>query len=322
MYEKDMLNTNKGAFQAFLDHKTDEVKGITRDFLKCVNIDLSAGDGSGVLSLVNANTTASTSVALQLGLGTFQYGSLYVAQNDLVDFYDTTLTTSRTGGAGVTVNAIAPSVAGAPPVLTLSTALTLTAGDVMIRGKNGPNKAYIGPLGMLRNQGTTFQNLSTTTYPILASNRIQMSGQPLTETVFQNLEDIVMRTSGEDIDEYWTGLAQFAAYKTSGFSQKRFTGMSLDKGFTTLSYDGKKLVKGIDIPSAVVMALNTETIKFGTIDEWGPSTMDESFLKVVPGYAAYYAYFREDGQMIYERPNASALADGLSFDLTNLAYAR
>lgn len=322
MYEKDILNTNQGEFQAYMDHQTDEVKGITKDFLKIANIDISAGDGSGVLSLINAGTTASTTATLQVGTGSFQYGSLYLQQGDEIDVYDSTLTTSRSSGAGVIVNSITPSTGGGAATITMSSALTLTTGDVVVRGGGRVNMSYVGPLGMLRNQGITFQNLSTTTYPILAANRINLAGAPLTESTLQSLEDVVMRNSGEEIVEYWAGLAQWAAYLQTGTSQKRFMDMEMDKGFTTLKYNGHKFVKMIDIPSAVLMCLNIDTIKFGAIAPWGPSELDDSFLKPVPGFQAYYANFREWGNFIYERPNACALADGLAYNTSNPAYAK
>lgn len=320
MYEKDILNTDKGSFQAYMSHQTDEVKQLTLDYNKIINIDLSAGDGSGVLSLVNANATASTTVTLQVGTSAFQYGSLYVVQGDLVDFFDPTLTTSRTSGAGVNIAGITKSTGGGASTITTSAAVTVQAGDVMVRGAGRVNKSYIGLLGMLRNQGVTFQNLSTTTYPILQANRINMAGAPLTETTFQSMEDIVMRNSGQEIDEIWLGLAQWAAYLQSGTSQKRFMDMKLDKGFTTLSYNGHKVVKMIDIPPAVAMAGRTESVKFGSVVNWGPSEMDGSILKWVPGYAAYTAYYREYGNMVYYRPNEWVLADQLAFNTANPAY--
>jgi hypothetical protein len=321
MYEADMLNTDKAAFQAFISHQTDEVKGITRDYMKQINIDLSAGDGSGVRGLIQTGATSATQT-LALGTGSFQYGSMYLQPTQVIDIYDSTLTTSRTAGAGVTINSITRSSGGSNPTVVLSASVATTTGDVVVWGAGRVNKSYVGLLGMLRNQNVTFQALSTTTYPILQATRMQMAGQPLTESVFQQLEDAVMRASGEDNDMFGVGLAQWAAYTVSAYSQKRFMDMTVDKGFTKAKYDGKDVVKLIDVPSAVAMALTKDTIKFGAVAPWGPSEMDDSFLKPVQGFAAYYAWFRERGNMVFTRPNANAIADQLAYNTSASAYAQ
>lgn len=321
LYVKDMLNTDKGAFQAFIDQKTNEMKGITRDFMKVANIDISSGDGSGVLSLV-ATGVASTTQTLQIGTAKFQYGSLNLQVGDLIDFYDSTLTTSRTSGVGVTIVSITPTSNGTTSTIVVSLSVTTQTGDFLVRGAGKVNKSYVAPLAMLRNQGITFQGQSTTTNPLLAANIVNAAGQPLTESLLRSAMDTVYRSSGLEVDEFWVGLAQWAEYEASGFAQKRFMDMKLDKGFSTLTFDDKKIVKGVDIPSAVVMALNLDSIKFGSITPWGPSDMDGSILKALPGYAAYYAYFVESGNFIYYQANANCLIDALSYNTLNPAYAK
>lgn len=321
LYVKDMMNTDKGSFQAFIDQKTNEMKGITRDFYKVANIDISSGDGSGVLSLIAAVATSATQT-LQIGTAKFQYGSLNLQVGDLVDVYDSTLTTSRTSGTGATVVSITPTVNGTTSTVVFSISMTTAVGDFVVRGAGKVNKSYVAPLAMLRNQGITFQGQSTSTNPLLASNIINASGAPLTESLLRGAMDTVYRSSGLEIDEFWVGLAQWAEYEASGFAQKRFMDMKLDKGFSTLTYDDKKIVKGVDIPSAVVMALNLDSIKFGSITPWGPSQEDGSILKALPGYAQYYAYFVESGNFIYYQANANCLIDQLSYNTLNPAYAK
>lgn len=321
LYVKDMMNTDKGSFQAFIDQKTNEMKGITRDFYKVANIDISSGDGSGVLSTVSAGAT-STTQTLAIGTGKFQYGSLNLQVGDLIDFYDTTLTTSATGGNGVTVVSITPTVNGTTSTIVVSASLTSVTGGFVVRGKGKVNKSYVAPLAMLRNQGITFQGQSTSTNPLLAANIINANGAPLTESLLRGAMDTVYRSSGLEVDEFWAGLAQWAEYEASGFAQKRFMDMKLDKGFSTLTYDDKKIVKGVDIPSAVVMALNLDSIKFGSVTPWGPSQEDGSILKALPGFAQYYAYFVESGNFIYYQANANCLIDQLAYNALNPAYAK
>lgn len=319
MYEKDIANTKTNA-AAFINHQEDESKGIMRDMYKVQNIDLVAGDGSSTLGTVNAGAT-SASQTLALGTGAFQWGSRYLQPGDVIDFYDSTLTTSRTSGAGVSVVSITRSAGGAPPVIVLSASVTTTTGDFITRGPGRANKVYMGFWGATHNQGTTFQGLSTTTYPLLQANRINANGQPLTEGVLRSLIDAVSVYSDGDIDEFLASHAQFAAYEALGFAQKRFTGSTLDKGFRKLEFDGIPFFRDVDVPPSAIYAYVKDTIRWGEVQSMGFGDLDGSILKWVQGYMAYTAYLRESGNMIYTNPNQLAVADTLYFPTNNPAYA-
>lgn len=320
MFEKDIDNATKN-FQSFISHKEDEISGITRDILKVINIDMCAGDGSGILSIVNAGATSATQT-LAVGTAFGQYGSRYLQVGDVIDIYDATLTTSRTSGSGVTVNSITLSTGGGAASAVLSASVTTTTGDIVVRGGGRVNKSYIGFWGATHNQASTFQGLSTSTYPLLASNRINANGQPLTESLLRSALSVIEVVSGQEADEFLAGHAQFDAYEALGFAQKRFTEMSLDKGFETLKFGSKNFVKDVDVPSQVVYALKKDTIKFGEVSPLGFGDLDGTILKWDPGYMAYRAYIREFGQMLYTNPNQLAAIDTLSYPTSNPAYAR
>jgi len=320
MFEKDMDNATKN-FQSFISHKEDEISGITRDMLKVINIDLCAGDGSGILSTINAGATSATQT-LAVGTGFGQYGSRYLQQNDVIDIYDPTLTTSRTGGAGVTVNSITLSSGGGAASAVLSASVTTTTGDIVVRGAGRVNKSYVGFYGVTHNQASTFQGLSTSTYPLLASNRINAAGQPLTESLLRSAQSVVSVVSGVEIDEYLAGFAQFDAYEALGFAQKRFTEMSLDKGFSKLKFGDKDFYKDVDVPSSIVYGVKKDSILFGEVTPLGFGDMDGSVLKWDPGFMAYRAYIREYGNMLFTNPNQLVAIDTLAYSTSNPAYAR
>lgn len=320
MYEKDMDNATKN-FQSFISHKEDEMKGITRDILKQINIDLAAGDGSGIRGTIAATVTSATQT-LAVGTTYGQFGSQYLQVNDVIDIYDSTLTTSRTAGAGVTVNSITRSSGGGAATVVLSASTACTAGDVVVNNKGNVNKAYIGLYGMTHNQGVTFQGLSTTTYPQLQANRINAGGQPLTEGLLRSAQTVVNVISGEEIDEYLASPAQYDAYEALAFAQKRFMTPTLDKGFTTLKFGDKDFVKDVDVPSPIIYGLKRSTIKFGEVSPLAFSDQDGSVLKWVPGFQAYTGYMKEYGNMCYTHPNQNVCIDTLSFPSSNPAYAR
>ncbi len=205
--------------------------------------------------------------------------------------------------------------------IVLAAAVTTTTNDILTRGPGRVNKAYAGIWGATHNQGTTFQGLSTTTYPTLAANRINANGQPLTESILQSMEDSVEIQSGQMIDEYLAGHPQFAAYKAIGYAAKRFTGPKLDKGYEALEFNGKPFIKEVDMPPAAIYAYVKETIKWGEAAPLGFGDLDGKVLKWNPGYMQYLAYLREFGNMLYTNPNQLVCADTLSYDLTNPSYA-
>lgn len=320
LYEKDIANS-KNKEGAFINTQEDESKGVVRDMMKIQNIDLVAGDGSGSLGLVSVGANSATQT-LKIGFNPFENGSRYLAIGDVIDFYDPTLTTSRTAGAGVSVLTITRSAGGANPTVTLSGAVTTTTADIMTRGPGRANKVYLGLWGATHNQGLTFQGQSTTTYPQLQANRIQCAGQPLTESVLQSLEDAIEVQSGQVMDEFLAGHAQFAAYAALGYAQKRFTGIKLDKGFQTLEFNGNPFVKEVDMPPSAIYAYVKDAIKWGPVQELGFGDLDGKVLKWVAGFMAYTAYLREFGNMLYPHPNQLAVADTLSYPITNPAYAQ
>lgn len=320
MYDKDMANADKN-FQSFIAHKEDEMNGITRDILKQINIDLVAGDGSGIRGLIAAGANSATQT-LQVGSGFGQYGSQYLQANDVIDVYDPTLTTSRTGGTGITINVITRSTAGGPASMTLSAAITTTTGDVVVFGAGAVNKSYIGFYGVTHNQATTFQGQNTGTYPQLAANRINANGQPLTEALLRSAQSVVSVISGQEIDEYLVGFAQFDAYEALGFAQKRFMDTKVDKGFTSLKFGDKDFIKDVDVPASLVYGLKKDVVMFGEVSSLQFSDQDGSVLKWVPGYMAYTGYIREFGNMLYLNPNQLVCIDNLSYSLANPAYAR
>lgn len=320
MYERDMLNADKD-FQSFANHKQDEMTKIVEDIGKVINIDLAAGDGSGILSTINSGATSATQT-LAVGTGFGQWGSRYIQPNDLIDIYDSTLTTSRSSGAGYTVNSVTLSSGGGAASVVLSASATTTTGDIVVRGAGKVNKSYLGLWGATHNQGVTFQGLSTTTYPILQANRINAGGNPLSESYLRTMLSVTEVASGEELDEFAASHAQFDAYEALGFAQKRFTDSKLDKGYETLTFAGKPFFKDVDIPPAVVYGIKKEVIKFGEVAPLNFSEMDGSVLKVVPGYAAYTAWMREVGNMVYFNPNQLAVIDTLAYNTSNPAYAR
>jgi hypothetical protein len=311
VYDKDIENSKTNA-QAFANHLTNEMTNMVQDFEKVINIDLVAGDGSGILGIIQAGAT-STGQKLICSTGFGQWGARYLAVGDVIDIYDSTLVTSRTSGAGLTVSAITPATTvGASSFATVTVAsVTTTTGDIVVRGIAGPNQSYVG-LGSIDATSTSFQGLSKVTYPILKSTVISPSAS-LLESHLAQLDSLIETASGEGVDEFYVSQAQWDAYEALGFAQKRFMETKMDKGFTSTSFRGKAFVKDVDVPPSVVYGLAKEVIQFGELTPLGFMDKDGDVLKWDPGYAAYKAVPREYGNMVYLRPNRLGKIDSLSF---------
>lgn len=307
VYDKDIQNTRESE-QAFINHLDDEVTQIAKDVLKCMNIDTYM-DGSGMLTTVNANTAASVTFVGAIGTAFGKFGTRYLQLNDQIDIWDTTLTIQRTPVGGVTITGLVPNT----QTVTVSQALTLTAGDVVVRA-NTLNKTYIGlQLSTDNSTAVTFQGLSRNTFPITQGNVIDAGGAGLAEAYLQQIQSLLRRVSGEVNDLFVVGDAQWDAYVALGQALKRYVNtMKLDRGFQSLDYNGVPFVYDPDCLPATIFALREEFVQNGVVTPLSWSEEDGAILKWNAGYAAYTAFMREYGNYVYPRPNALGRIQNLS----------
>lgn len=315
VFEKDIQNT-EGNDRAFASHLKDEVDSVIEDTLTIINQDTFL-DGTGGIGSINSGTTSATQT-LAVGTAILQYGSQYLVVGDVIDIYDPTLVTSRTSGAGVTVNSITPSSAGAAASVVLSASVATTTGDVVVRAKTGPNKSYIGLLSATNNGSETFEGLSRSTYPIWKSNVVGAAGAAFSESYLQLLNDKIEVAGGATPSEYRTGQAQFSAYLLSGVAQKRFMDAKLDKGFQTVEWNGIPFKKDKDCPQSYIFGLNKKFVQWGPLKALDWMDREGNMLKWDPGYAAYKAVLIESGNYVYPRPNAIGRVEALAVDNARL----
>lgn len=305
VYDKDIENTKDGS-QAFINHLDDEVTQIAKDILKHMNI-ITYGDGTGMLALVNANTSAVTTFVGKIGTAFGQWGTRYLQVGDQIDIWDPTFTTLRNAAGGVTITAINTST----QTVTLSAAQTLTALDVVVRA-GSLNKEYIGLwLATDNSTGVTFQGLSRSTYPQIQGNVLDLAGAAPTEAAYQQIMSTIEMQSGEQVDLILTGHAQWDAYVSLGQSLKRYVNtMKLDRGFQSIDYNGVPFTKDVDAPPAAVFFGAKEYIQNGVVTPLSWGDRDGNMLKWDAGYAAYVAWMREYGNYVYPKPEALGRLQG------------
>lgn len=307
VFDKDIQNS-KDNKQAFINHLDDEVTQVAKDVMKHMNI-MTYGDGTGTLTVVNANVAASTTFVGKTGTAFGSFGTRYLQLNDQIDIWDPTFTTQRTPAGGVQVTNVDPTT----QTVTTGVPLTLTASDVVVRA-NSANKEYVGlQLATDNSSAVTFQALSRGTFAILRGNVISAGGAGLAESHLQQIISLAEMSSGETPDRFLTGNAQWDAYVALGQSLKRYVNtQKLDRGFQELDYNGIPFLKDVDASPAEIFALNSEYCQNGVVTPLSWSEEDGSILKWDAGYAAYKAFMREYGNYVWPRPNALGRVDTLS----------
>lgn len=298
VYEKDVENT-KSVEQAFINHLDDEIKQMPLDILKHMNI-ITYGDGSGTLTIVSANTAASTAFVGKVGTAFGQFGTRYLQQQDQIDVWDPTFTVQRTPVGGVSITALNTST----QTITVSAAITVFAGDIVTRALSA-QKEYVGlQLGTDNSTGVVFQGLSRATFPTLQGTVVDAGGAAISEAYLQQLQSLIEQACGDTPGFYVASQPQWDGYVALGQSLKRYINtMKVDRGFTELDYNGVPFIKDVDCSPAEVFALREEAVQNGVVTPLGWSEMDGHMLKWNAGYASYTAYMREAGNYVYPRPN-------------------
>lgn len=308
VYDKDIENSLTNA-QAFANTLDDQITQVVKDTMKIMNID-TYGDGTGTLATVNANVSTSTTFVAEVGTAFGQNGGLYLQVGDAIDIWDPTFATQRNSTSVVlTITGYEPTT----QTVTLSAAQSLTAGDIVVR-TNAVNKSYIGlQLATDNSSSVTFQGLSRSTYPLLRGNVLDAGGTALQEFHLQQLESLISRTSGEEIDQILVGHAQWDAYVALGQSLKRYVGtMKLDRGFTELEYNGHAFTRDVDCPQNTIFAFKSEHVQNGVVTPLSWMDREGHILKWNAGFASYTGVIREYGNYVFPRPNATGRIQTLS----------
>ena len=311
VFEKDIRNS-EGNERAFVSHLDDEVNNAIEDTMKVANVDTFM-DGSGIRGTISSGTTSATQTLL-VGTAFGAFGSRYLQKGDVVDIFDSTLTTSRTGSNGLTINSITRSSAGGNATVVFNNSVATTTNDVVVWGAGKVNKAYMGLWGATDNGTTTFQNVSRSTQPLTKGTVVDAGGNGLLESHLQQLlSGVEIATgAGDTVKEFRTGQAQFDAYVGLGYAQKRFMDSKLDKGFQQVDYNGLPFKKDVDCPPAAIFGLNMEYVQNGIAVPLDWMDREGNMLKWDAGFAAWKAVLIEMGNYCYPRPNALGRIQALS----------
>jgi hypothetical protein len=274
---------------AFRKAVTAEMRGLVDDLKRHVNIH-GYGDGTGVIATITTGTSSATQPVDT---------TIYFQTGEIVDIYDSTLTTYR-GTAALTVL----SVNRSGLTITLSSSIATTTNDVIVRASsdsvaatanNDRNQALNGLEKIVDSTGALHGlNPATAGQSFWSASEIAAAGAVAGDTLLRQLTDSVGFESGSDEEMVLiTTRGIRNRYANTLTPLKRFNdeqSMTLRGGFKALMFDDKPMVIDDHCRPGRIYALNTDSLFWSQMSDWEWLEEDGSVLKQVPGYDKYVAH--------------------------------
>lgn len=316
--------SSKSAFKSALTKAMEDCKEGFR-----VDLQRQAwGDGSAILGRVAAN---SSGTVVQVS---DPYGLDYV-QSDLQG-YEKVMPYGKNmevwiyteGGGGTNLFRRITLVSRTDGTVTLNTAATVLAGDIILRGSAATNNSdgneITGISGFVKNTGMYF-NLDRTGEPVLQSEIIESSGDPLTmEDEMDAMSDAMFRNGTDDGETLIFGNTRvFSAYRRQLRSERRQVNPTvLKSGQKALEYDGITFVRDKDCPPQRMYWLKMNEIFWRQMGEEGWIDDDGSVLKQAIGadgpLHAFNAFWCKHADLVTRAPMEHGMIEGITFTDTSV----
>lgn len=276
-----------------------------------------ARDGTGQLALVNEPSSVPDTTTGNLNVD--NPGTTYLRRGMNVDFLHSSTNVKQATAKITDVDHanIAVTLDSDISSLILDNskifmAGTQTSGAVAAREPNGL-------ADQVKTSGT-WNGLSLSTYPALKGNVLSAGSVDLTEDLLQRVENRIMIEMGLSPQnaERWIVFShpdQMRKYLELVRSQKQFTSLSLDAGYTTLTWNGNPWVVSNQMdPTTVYMGDFAKFQKFWT--PYGPLQIDSEYngttIKWLNGFDALVIVMRTYLQMAIRVPKAFVRLTGLN----------
>lgn len=274
-------------------------------------------DGTGQLALVNEPSAVPDTTSGNLNVD--NPGTTYLRRGMNVDFLDTS-TNAKEGSAkitdvdhansAITLDADISSLIGDNSKLFLSG--TQTSGSVAAREPNGL-------ADQVKTSGT-WNGLALSTYPALKGNVLAAGSVDITEDILQRAQhrvEIEMGISPQNAENWvvFSHTNQRRKYLELVRSQKQFTSLSLDAGYTALSFNGTPWLTSNQMdPTTIYMGDWSKFQKFWT--PFGPLQIDSEYngstIKWLNGFDALVIVMRTYLQFAIRCPKAFVRITGLN----------
>jgi hypothetical protein len=287
-------------YQAFINVVDGEIKGLRRDLAVDMNRQI-YGDGSGTIAVVAEPATASTTV---------EFDSVhYIDYNMVVDVLSSTGTQKSNEVEVVAINT-------ATNVVTFSAAVTVVAGDIIVRASNTTNSFGKELTGLAKIVSATgeLHEIDPDEVPVWASTEVTLgtSGTPgtLTELDLISLVQKVDKQGG-DVDVFLASPGVYNAYWNLLQSFRQFTNTAtLTGGQRSFTFEalGKpiRFVSDYAAPKGTLYALSSKELVMNQKKDWSWMDRDGSMWSRVADTDAYEARYYLYAELGTYRRNAHA----------------
>jgi hypothetical protein len=289
-------------YQAFINVVDNEIKGLRRDLAVDMNRQI-YGDGSGTIAVVADTATASATV---------EFDSVHwVDYGMIVDVLDASNSFAQLNNEIEVV-----SIDTAANTVTFDTAVTVAAGDIIVRASNttnSRNKELTG-LAKIVSASGVLHEIDPDDVPVWASTEVTLgsSGTPgtLTELDLISLVQKVDKQGG-DVDVFLASPGVYNAYWNLLQSFRQFTNTAaLTGGQRSFNFEalGKpiRFVSDYAAPKGTLYALSSKELVMNQKKDWSWMDRDGSMWSRVADTDAYEARYYLYADLGTYRRNAHA----------------
>jgi hypothetical protein len=288
-------------YQAFINVVDNEIKGLRRDLAVDMNRQI-YGDGSGTIAVVADAATASTTVEFD--------SAHYVDYGMIVDILSANGATQKANEVEVV------SVDTATNIVTFGSAVTVVAGDIIVRASNSTNSYGKELTGLAKIVSATgeLHEIDPDDVPVWASTEVTLgtSGTPgtLTELDLISLVQKVDKQGG-DVDVFLASPGVYNAYWNLLQSFRQFTNTAaLTGGQRSFTFEalGKpiRFVSDYAAPKGTLYALSSKELVMNQKKDWSWMDRDGSMWSRVADTDAYEARYYLYAELGTYRRNAHA----------------
>lgn len=288
-------------YQAFINVVDNEIKGLRRDLAVDMNRQI-YGDGSGTIAVVAEAATSSTTVEFD--------SAHYVDYGMIVDILSSNGATQKANEVEVL------SVDTATNIVTFSTAVTVVAGDIIVRASNSTNSYGKELTGLAKIVSATgeLHEIDPADVPVWASTEVTLGsvGTPgtLTELDLISLVQKVDKQGG-DVDVFLASPGVYNAYWNLLQSFRQFTNTAaLTGGQRSFTFEalGKpiRFVSDYAAPKGTLYALSSKELVMNQKKDWSWMDRDGSMWSRVADTDAYEARYYLYAELGTYRRNAHA----------------
>lgn len=257
-----MIKASQKDVGAFVRAAAFELEQGYNDLKSDVNRQL-AWDGTGDLALANAAVVASTSLVIK-GRESTEPALKFVDVGLVFDVYTSAGALVQ---AGLTVTAVSGTPAGSTATLTLSSALTCSANDVLVRANSFGNEIQ-GLLTQLDGATTTVFNVDRSLYPSAQANVSALGGAQLSLDAIQAAQDEAERRGGMNMNAIYSDFPSRRMYQKLLTADKRYVNtVKGDGGFAAkdknyLEWNGMPWVADKDCPTRIFLLPEKYIVKY------------------------------------------------------------